>query len=595
MFEMMLMRGGFNPYMGKIGVYNLNYVAGPTTDELYLFGGINEDEQQNDGLWLWNGKTDTYTNLGLVPTTVHKGGGCSVGTVGGDIYCISSGTIDVYRSGTKRWEKRLAPSYGTPYNFMSNGSVTYGGHMYFFGPNTDAEGITLKRYDHVTNGWTPESTYKATTNAGSSTEGVVIGSIAYFMGGNALNTTVMKYNFTSKVWTTITSPYAILPRPALSVYAGKILITPVDEQGQPFYSSTGKLIMMLDPATDTFTQIAETNPPKLTAATVVVGNQLKAFGGQDKATGKPVATVQSIAVGPPADNGGTITLTGSIPITLATQPVRSITSCIDNANKRIWIHRGITQNAAGWSTWIGYYDVASNTWVPRYNWTSSPLLTATMVLHENNLYIFGGTDNYKYYNPTNTLTKLAPMGGYTFTENNAPACVYNGEIYLLGNSVSGSTYYSELVKYDPVNNTRSSVSKQQIPFYPHGSAGAGILVGDWFCICGSTNSGGSQEAVLCHNLATGEFKNIKLRGSVIRKPGLVTDGKTFTILGSMAQGDGAVWNVDPNNGFNWKTGVIEPTKQQGAAMYDAGKVIYYGGGSTVSTGSNTVITFDYPA
>lgn len=594
MFEMMLVNGQVKPYTGKIGLYNLNYVPGPTTDELYLVGGVTEDETQNEALWLWNGKTDTTTNLGWLPKSIHRGGAGSMGTVGGDLYCISGDVIDIYRATSKRWEKRVGGTYGTHYHFMSNSSVTYGGYMYFFGPSSSPQGITLKRYDHVNNTWSTESTYKTTTNDGTYNRGIVRGTVAYFFGGSQLEKSVAKYNFTTKVWSTLTAPYAVQPRPALSMYATSILVTPVDAAGQPLWSSDGKIIMALD-ATDTFTQIAETNPPKLTAATVVVGNQLKAFGGQNKATGKPVAAMQSITVGPPADNGNTITLTGNIPITLATQPVRSVTTCNDNANKRIWIHRGITQNAAGWSTWIGYYDVVSNTWVPRYNWASSPLLTATMVLHENNLYIFGGTDNYKYYNPTNTLTKLAPMGGYTFTENNAPACVYNGEIYLLGNSVSGSTYYSELVKYDPVNNTRSSVSKQQIPFYPHGAAGAGILVGDWFCICGSTNSGGSQEAVLCHNLATGEFKNIKLRGSVIRKPGLVTDGKTFTILGSMAQGDGAVWNVDPNNGFNWNSGVIEPTKQQGAAMYDTGKVIYYGGGSAVSTGSNTVITFDYPA
>lgn len=596
MFEMMLMRGGFNPHMGKIGLYNLNYVAGPTTDELYLFGGITEDELQNSGLWLWNGKTDTYTNLGLVPTTVHKGGAASVGTVGGDLYCINGEVIDVYRVGTKRWEKRSLPVYGSPYNFMSNGSVTYGGYIYFFGPSTSPAGITLKRYDHVTNGWTTESTYKTTTNSGGYNRGIVLGNVAYFMGGSLLNTTVMKYNFTSKVWKTITSPVAILARPALSVYANKILITPVDEPGQPFYSSTGKRIMMLDPATDTFTQIAETNPPKLTAATVVVGNQLKAFGGQDKATGKPLATVQSIAIGPPAHNYDNIPITKTVAITAADQPVRAIITCNDVAKGRIWIYRGIQNVGSAWSTWIGYYDVAAGTWVKRYNWTASPLLAASMVVQDDIVYFFKQSEIYTYNNNTNTFTKLAVPGGYVFTEYAPPATVYKGEIYLMGGSEAAGTYYCEVVKYNPVNNSKTSVFKQQVTPYPHGSSPAGVLVGDWFCIVGSNNSGGSDRLAYCYNLATGAFKSIPLAGTVGGNgPMAVSDGKTFTILGGISTGAGNLLTVDPNTGFTWLNGVIAPPKQLGGAILLNDEVTYYGGSSSSQTSqSPTVITFKYP-
>lgn len=591
MFEMMLMRGGFNTYMGKIGLYNLNYVAGPTTDELYLFGGITEDEQQNDGLWLWNGKTDTYTNLGLVPTTVHKGGGGSVGTVGGDLYCISGGTIDVYRSGTKRWEKRLAPGYGSPYNFMSNSSVTYGGYMYFFGPSTDPEGITLKRYDHVTNGWTTESTYKTTTNAGSYTRGVVIGNLAYFMGANALNTTVMKYNFTSKVWTTITSSVAIHVRPALSVYAGKILITPVDEQGQPLYSSTGKRIMMLDPVTDTFTQIAETNPPKLTAATVVVGNQLKAFGGQDKATGKPVATVQSITVGPPTDDYSPIPIIKSTDITVSTIPLRNFRYSIDEAKGKIWINRGTA--ASGNSTWIGYFDVTINQWVGMYNWTASPI-SSTQTFVDNKVYFFSDAKIWKYDTIANTVVAVAATTGYAFGPYIAPAFTYKGEVYQIGPTYSGSYVY-EVVKYDPITNVRTFISKSG-PVSSNGDMSA-ILVGDWICVCGANGSAPAPKRVYCYNLVTSVWREIALRVDINANPTLVTDGKTFSILGGVGTSNrlGDVWVVDPNTGYSWAAGSLVPIKRNGAAILTGENVAFFGGETqSMPSLSPTVITFKYP-
>lgn len=590
MFEMMLVNGQVKPYTGKIGLYRLNYVPGPTTDELYLVGGVTEDETQNEALWLWNGKTDTTTNLGWLPKSIHRGGAGSMGTVGGDLYCISGDVIDIYRAASKRWEKRVGGTYGTHYHFMSNSSVTYGGYMYFFGPSSSPEGITLKRYDHVNNTWSTESTYKTTTNDGAYNRGIVRGNVAYFFGGGQLEKSVVKYNFTTKVWSTLTAPYAVQPRPALSMYATTILVTPVDAAGQPLWSSDGKIIMALD-ATDTFTEIAETNPPKLTAATVVVGNQLKAFGGQDKATGKPVAAMQSITVGPPTDDYSPIPIIKSTDITVSTVPLRNFRYSVDEAKGKIWINRGTA--ASGNSTWIGYFDVTINQWVGMYNWTASPL-SSTQTFVDNKVYFFSDAKIWKYDTIANTVVAVAATTGYAFGPYIAPAFTYKGEVYQIGPTYSGGYVY-EVVKYDPITNVRTFISKSG-PVSSNGDMSA-ILVGDWICVCGASGSDPAPRRVYCYNLVTSVWREIALRVDINANPTLVTDGKTFSILGGVGTSNrlGDVWVVDPNTGYSWAAGSLVPIKRNGAAILTGENVAFFGGETqSMPSLSPTVITFKYP-
>ena len=593
MFEMMLMRSSNSnviPYPGKIGIYGMSMAPGPTSDEVYLSGGVTVDETQGGGLWLWNGRLETYTNLGTLPATVNNGLINALGVVDNSLYFVTHEYINSYDTLQKRWSSIPGLPYGSFYNFYGNGSVTYGGSMYFYGPDSTGTGNKLKRYDHVNNTWSIEKDHTG-TSGGVYNKGILIGNVAYFIGGFNDNI-IVKYNFTTKVFTNIQLDFYIRVNPCLNLYNGKILITPMDAPGQPKYSSDGKLIMMLDPATDTLTQIAETNPPKLTAATVVVGNKLKAYGGQDKTTSKPVPTVQSITVGPPADSSETIPVLETIALTTATTPVRNFRYSTDETLGRIWINRGVTIGAQN-STWLGYYNTVTDAWVPQYNWTGSPL-SSTATFYNGKIYFFSDANIWVYDTVEGTLVKPAATTGYAFGPYIAPAFTYKNEVYQVGPTYTAGTTY-EVVKYNPVTNARTFISRSPAAL-TNGDMSA-ILVGDWICVCGSGGSDAGPRRVYCYNLATNVWREITLRIDVAANPTLVTDGKTFSVLGgTSSQGNlGDVWAIDPNTGFSWKTGKLVPIKRNGAAILTDGNVVFYGGETqAIPSTSPTVITFKYP-
>ena len=592
MFELILSSGNKSnviPYLGEIGVYNLMYTNGPTKDELYLAAGVTAEEKAGRGLFLWNAKEDTYTNLGTLPTVVHTNS--AMGQVDNKVYFIFGSDINFYDATKKSWGTRAGPAYGSPFNFIYQGSVTYNGYMYFFGPSSSPEGLTLKRYNHNDNTWLTEATYTTTTNNGTYNKGIQIGNVAYFFGLGNMSKTIVKYNFTTKVFTTITSPVAISYKPAICLYGSKIIFTPVDEAGDPVDSFSGKSIMMLDTTNDQISKAAVTDPVKATAAGVVIGNVLKAYGGQDKTTSKPTPGVQSIVVGPPVDVTNPVTILSTTPITSTTQPIRQTIWTTDSATNRIWIHRGVKSDAQ-WNTWLGYYDVTTGAWVPRYNWTATPPLAGGMTVLDNKVYYFKDNSIWVYDNTTSAFTTKPAPGGAVFAPYSVPAFTYKNNIYQMGTIYVSGAPYCQVVRYNPVDNTRTLFLSAP-GVQDHGSAN-GVLVGEWYCICGSSNSGGVASQVYCFNMESGAFKIITLRITVDASPALVSDGKTFSILGGVNTPSG-IWTVDPNTGYSWQTGVTNPVKQRGAAIINDDIVTYYGGATaSLTTSSATIITFKYP-
>lgn len=282
------------PYNGEIGVYNMLTAEGPTADELYLLGGVTKSEVQGRGIFLWNARTNAFTNLGTLPATIVGNG--AIGKVAGKIYIVQGDVIDVYDTIGKSWSKRTGLPYGSIYNFTTQASVTYNGVLYYFGASTSPAGVYLKRYNHVNNTWSTEATYNTTTNNGTSGKGVVIGNMAYFFGGGGLEKLIISYNFTTKAFAQVTMPGSSQFRSVLGVYNGKVIFTPYNEPNAPF-TTDGKKIMMFDPSNNAITVAAETNPVKVTAAGVVIDNLFKAYGGRNSVTNKPVDDIQSISVG----------------------------------------------------------------------------------------------------------------------------------------------------------------------------------------------------------------------------------------------------------------------------------------------------------
>lgn len=573
------------PYYGDIGVDNMLTVVGPTTDELYIVTGVTKDEVQGRGLFLWNARTDTFTNLGTIPSTVAINS--SIGKVDNKIYITQGDSIDVYDTIGKSWSRRTGPIYGSIYHFGIQACVTYNGALYFFGSSTSTPGVYLKHYDHVNNTWSTEATYTSSTNNGGYGRGVVIGNSAYFFGGAGYGNLIIIYNFTTKTFTQVNLTGSLSPRTVLALYGGKIVFTPYGQSGV----AVGKKIMLYDPATNGITEVGETNPVKRTAAGVVIGNIFKAYGGLNPVTNKPVDDIQSIVVGPPPDSNLPIPIISSVPITVNAQPVRNMVHTSDIATSKIWMARGVTSGNST-NTYVGYYDTLTNQWVGLYNWTASPPLGPTATNYKNKVYYFQDAVIWTYDTIANTMTRAPATTGYAFGPYIAPAFVYKDEIYQVGPTYSGGQFY-EIVKWNPTTNVRTLIAKSGA-ITTNGDMSA-IVVGDWICICGSSSDSVSSR-VHCYNMVTKVWNSFNVRSNISVNPGLITDGKTFTVLGGNSGANGDVWTIDPNTGFNWKVGVIDPVKYQGAPIVlNTDEVVYYGGtAAAAATSSRTVIRFKYP-
>lgn len=589
MFEMLLSQsrgGNIIPYLGEIGLTGIGIVPGLTTTELYLAGGGTVAETAGQGLFLWDGKNDKYTNLGTLPSGMHPNRiSLARGLIDNKLYFIHSNAIYCYDILKPNWTTLPAAPLGTEYSFYGNGSVTYNGSLYFFGPNTNASVVAIKKYNHLNNTWSTEAYMPNAPSGKIYTTGVMVGDVAYFFGGSSR---VTKYNFTTKTFSEVALSAIIFSAPCVALYNGKIIITPMDEPGQPTYSSTGKLIMVYDPATDTITQVAETNPPKLTGAAVIVGNIFKAYGGQNTTTNKPEPGVQSIVVGPPVDSSEPIDILSTTQITRTDQPIRQLISSADEQTNRIWIHRGVLSGGQ-WNTWLGYYDVATGAWTPRYNWASSPPLAGSMTVLDNQVYYFINNSVWVFNNNTGVLTTKTAPGGAVFAPYSVPAFTYKGNVYQMGTVYVSGVPYCQVVRYNPTDNTRTLIWSVS-GVLDHSSA-SGVLVGDWYCICGSNNSNGVAQQVYCFNMVTGVFKNISLRAglAIDGNPPLVSNGKTFSILG------GNIWTVDPNTGYSWQSGRMTPLKLRGASIINNDVVTYYGGSTSSTTvNSPSILTFKYP-
>lgn len=299
MFEMMLGIIGGEPARIPIpnnidiGIYNGMTYPADNPGEVYIVGGISRALAAVRKVWLYKAANNTYTELGTIPGTMSPHFQTSIGRVGDNLYLMSSPDINILNLTTKVWTARTQPAYGTIYNFYGNAAITYNGYMYFFGPSTSPPGIILKRYDHVNNTWSTESTFLTTTNSGIYSKGVMVGNTAYFFGALTYSDKVIKYNFMSKAWTTITMPRQCNNNPGLAVWGNKILVTNIGLPGQVPGAAAfdGSVVAVYDTTTDTITDTYPISPPKLVTVITLLDDKLYLYGGQNKATSQPVPDV----------------------------------------------------------------------------------------------------------------------------------------------------------------------------------------------------------------------------------------------------------------------------------------------------------------
>ena len=195
---------------------------------------------------------DVWQYLQQLPQAQDAAAG---GVVGNTLYVVgdSSAATLGYRLGSNTWvaPETLAPR---PHQAAGHASAVFSDTLFLFGGN-DAAATLLQRYAPVGNSWITETMPLALSDASA----LAINDAIYLVGGTAnatATTTTLRYDPATTTWT----PLADLPAPrsgALLASAGNLLwaFGGRDAADQP--TST---VYMYDPATDSWSTAATTLP-----------------------------------------------------------------------------------------------------------------------------------------------------------------------------------------------------------------------------------------------------------------------------------------------------------------------------------------------
>ncbi len=292
MFEMMLT--GFPLKTGNavwpneladLPVTTIDWISTDVPTEMYVSGGVTAAVTASRKLWHYNGLTNKWTDLGAVPARTAVNGTNNTAYVAGNIILHNGDVIDVYNTTTKVWSTKTGPTYGTVYHSNANGGVVYKGNAYFFGTSTSPQSTLLKKYVLATNTWSTEATYNPTVSSGAYMRGVVIGDLAYFFSPSATPSTVITYNFLTKAFATIVTPYTVASRSAVVVNGTDIFVAPSSPSGSSGYQMDGNRILAFNTLTLTYRELTQLAPPKLPVFSLIANNKLLLYGGTTKLTG----------------------------------------------------------------------------------------------------------------------------------------------------------------------------------------------------------------------------------------------------------------------------------------------------------------------
>lgn len=273
------------PSQSDLGIYNTANVPGDNPGEVWIFGGITRGITSSRSAWLYNAETGTLGGPWIIPTERNLRQNDSIGKIGNMIYFVTNELITSFNTDTKTFALITGEVYGSVYNFNGNGSITYQGNLYFFGPNSRGDtGLTLKRYNGTNNTWSTTASFTTTGGGGIYNRGIVVGTAAYFFGGGGYTDKVIKYDFSTGQFTLLPLNRHINNAPGLVSLGDYIYTSYLGDVGQIPSAGAydGRYIGKYNIVTNIIEVASNVVPPKLSTILLYKDNNLYLVGGQIK-------------------------------------------------------------------------------------------------------------------------------------------------------------------------------------------------------------------------------------------------------------------------------------------------------------------------
>jgi N-acetylneuraminic acid mutarotase len=493
---------------------------------------------------------------------------------------------DAYDATTNTWT-RIAdvPEALTHSAVVADGTTIYmiggyvGGHP---GPSSER----VWKYNTVSNTWTAGPSLPATRGAGAA---ALVGRFLYFFGGatrTAGQTDDTDQPFAYKLsldggtsWTRI----ADMPNPRNHLGGiavnGKVYAIGGQhdhEEGAGNQVETD----VYDPATDTWTRVANLPTPRGHIAVVEIGGRILVMGN-GPATSEvtlydPVANVWQ---------------------KLPSLPARRASAVAGVLNGAVIVTTGHSGNSvASTVTWGGVFTS---------KWEMGPAMPVSLGevasgIIGNTLYVVGEDNTATVaYNLSSGTWNSTTLAARPFPGNHHAAEVVNGRLYLFGGLSNGSEGKVQI--YNPVTNSWSSGAN--MPFAA-GSGASALINGEVF-VAGGIVAGQSVTQAAAYNPATNTWRPIAPMPRGLNHAASATDGSKFYVFGGrtggnfVSNGEDTVQVYDPASN-TWTSNVtgdpLAPLPQarggMGKAVHVAGEFYVIGGETQTGAGATANRVYD---
>ncbi|MEO0513828.1 MAG: kelch repeat-containing protein [Planctomycetota bacterium] len=584
-------------------------------NEMYLFGGYGDTlSDKTVRVDRYNPLTDTWTQLGDMPAVVNHQTAAydpqtgTVWFVAGFLGAFPGSSTDqvwTYDVATDTWG--TGPSLPAPRSAGVTGIVGRGLH-FAGGFDTDRDTTHNDHWvldlDNVAAGWAVAPDMPGERGHIST---AVIGDRLYAIGGQIGHddgpedqADVWAFDVSENQWVTLAS----LPRgishtePSTFVWNDRIFV------GGGRANQSGDVVLdrdellMYDPGSDTWTQVATLPEGPLRGPTMqVVNDQIVLASGLIPPSG-PFVPTDSVHVADLDENW----LRGpDLPVDLGEVAAGVIDGTL------LVIGDGDNATLA--------YDLATATWSDTGDDRPVPAKDQLAEVVDDQLYVFGGItyaggqtiyNNTQIYDPAaGTWTAGADTPWPVFAGQTA---VINGLIYLNGGVTTGGVTTNQTAVYDPATNMWSTLADSPLA---RNSAAVGTD-GSKMYIFGGRDGGDTPgngfDSVMIYDPVTNTWISSKdttglganltplpqARGGIVNAPFI--DGEFYVIGGETVNGDGATddnvyFRVDIYNPTTnaWRRGVDMPTARHGIYPVGFAGTILVAGGGVVSGGSESPV------
>jgi len=466
---------------------------------------------------------------------------------------------------------------------------------------------SVEEYDPVSNTWT----LKANMKTPRSNFGIALsGGKIYVMGGYNGNTlrSVEVYDPNTNTWT-----YADDMPTARSNFAAGVVNGKITVMGGVFDNDNLKSVEEYDPSTDKWT-VKNNLPSSISDFSVCAADgKLFIIGGRDSnqiIKYDPLTCSQTKAAELPSTlyghasvyQNGKIYIFGGFANTVCSNQVlcykiqndgwRSEASMND---ERAFFTADIVDGKiyviGGTSTFenknnVEEYDISTGTWTVCGSFANKKVNHASAVI-DGKIYISGGDYSPNPSSYSNELIVFDPVSKTWTRKANIPegltnhkAVYLNGYMYLVGgfrkiNNGKNYQYSKTVYRYDPVNDTWSTVAPLPVPRFNHGA----VAVNGRIYVIGGNNDSGALNSIYEYDPSTNTWTaKAPMPQAKLQFSTAVVNDKIYIIGGADLSRDSAtVYEYDPANETWTEKKPLPSVMARNCSVFDGSKIYTMGG------------------